>query len=76
MRRREIFDLELGPGRNSREFRAPALPVKLVFNIQCHDTCVQGGNEVLFMKRSRELWHQPDLLLPVGTSCGKKKYVA
>lgn len=40
MRRREIFDLELGPGRNSREFRAPALPVKLVFNIQCHDTCV------------------------------------
>lgn len=37
MRRRENFGLELGRGRNSREFHALSVPVKLVFNIQCHD---------------------------------------
>lgn len=57
MRRREIFDLELGCGRKSREFHALAVPVKLVFNIQCCE--FQEGNEVPFMKRSRELWNQP-----------------
>lgn len=37
MRRSEIFDSELAPGSWSREFHTPALSVKPLFNIHCHD---------------------------------------